>query len=336
MSSKNSQNKSTSIQKNYIPIKAHIIRTSNGLGGIDKTDLDYAIDNLNKIFTEASMEFFLCEDINFIDSDSFYQYKISKEKDLLRSHYKQDVLNIYFSDIIVNNSDESVCGYTYNKDKYDIVVIQNDCAMNGSSLAHEIGHYFSLIHTHGTDNNGLTNELVNGKNCSESGDQICDTPADPKLTTQNVNNFCRYIGEERDANGELYTPDTKNIMSYSMKGCRSYFSNQQLARMHAYYTVVKNYLTCSEDSEETAIVKNNASEASKIKIYPNPMIDDVIHVKQFQNDKFTSYEISNLMGQIFTSGRLTNETVHVGHLASGSYLITLKNGHSKAVKRLIK
>ena len=336
LSSKGSQNKSTSTNINYIPIKAHIIRTSNGIGGLEDYELNDAITNLNEIFAEASMEFFLCDDINYIDSDSFYQFRSSKESSLVNENYKKGVLNIYFSDIILNMSDQSICGYTYNKQDYDIIVIQNDCATNSSSLAHEIGHYFSLIHTHGADNNQLTQELVNGENCSEYGDQICDTPADPKLTVQNVNNFCRYIGTETDAHGELFVPDTKNIMSYSMKGCRTHFSNEQLARMYAYYMVAKNYLNCSENFDDISKVTNSSSESLVVKIYPNPIIDDIIYIKQYNDDKFATYEISNLMGQVFASGKLSNETIHVGHLASGSYLVTLKNSHSRIVKRLIK
>jgi len=336
LSSKGSKNKSSSIDKNYIPIKAHIIRTSNGIGGLEDYELDAAITNLNEIFAEASMVFFLCEDINYIDSDSFYQFRSSKEGSLVNENYKKGVLNIYFSDIILNLSNESICGYTYNKEAYDVIVIQNDCATNSSSLAHEIGHYFSLIHTHGADNNKLTKELVNGDNCSEYGDQICDTPADPKLTIENVNNFCRYIGTETDAHGELFAPDTKNIMSYSMKGCRSHFSNEQLARMYAYYMVAKNYLNCSEDSDDISKIAKSSSESVPVKVYPNPIIGDVIHIKQFNDNIFESYEVSNLMGQVFASGKLSNETIHVGHLASGSYLITLKNSHSRIVKRLIK
>ncbi|APY11868.1 hypothetical protein BWZ22_11770 [Seonamhaeicola sp. S2-3] len=107
-----------------------------------------------------------------------------------------------------------------------------------------MGHFFSLIHTHGPDNNTLTTELVDGSNCDTDGDGICDTPADPKLTCENVNNFCQYIGTETDANGQAFTPDTGNIMSYAYKACRTHFSEQQLARMYAFYITQKNYLAC--------------------------------------------------------------------------------------------
>jgi hypothetical protein len=331
MSSKKTEKNSKSISKNYIPIKAHIIRSSDGDGGMDMSVLENIITNLNTTFGNAFMEFFLCNGINYINNDSFYHFKSNQEQSLVEANNVSGVINIYFTETIENATNESVCGYTYSKKNYDVIVMQNGCAGNDSSLAHELGHYFSLIHTHGADNTCMTKELVNGNNCSSDGDQICDTPADPKLTIENVNNFCRYIGTETDSNGEHYKPDTKNIMSYSMKGCRSQFSEQQLARMYAYFMTTKNYLTCGGEQVETKI-----SESTNIKIYPNPISGDVIYVKQNGSEAYKSFTVSNLMGQVFVSGTLTNNPIHLNHLPSGSYLITLRNKDSKMVKRLIK
>lgn len=331
ISSKKTQKNAKSISKNFIPIKAHIIRSSNGAGGLDTSELENTIKNLNAIFDNALMEFFLCDGINYINNDSFYHFKSNQESSLVDANNISGVINIYFTETIENTYNESVCGYTYNKKNYDVIIMQNGCASNDSSLAHEIGHYLSLIHTHGADNTCLTNELVNGNNCSSDGDQICDTPADPKLTIQNVNNFCLYIGIEKDGNGDYYAPDTKNIMSYSMKGCRSHFSEQQFARMYAYFMTTKNYLACGEKNSETKI-----SESTNIKIYPNPISGDVIYVKQNGSEEYNSFTISNLLGQEFASGTLTNKPIYLNHLPSGSYLITLRNNTSKIVKRLIK
>lgn len=298
---------------------------------MDTSELENAITNLNTTFGNAFMEFFLCDGINYINNDSFYHFKSSQEQALVEANNVSGVINIYFTETIENTSKESVCGYTYSKKNYDVIVMQNGCAGNDSSLAHELGHYFSLIHTHGTDNTCMTNEMVNGNNCSSDGDQICDTPADPKLTIKNFNNFCRYIGTETDSNGDPYTPDTKNIMSYSMKGCHSHFSEQQLARMYAYFMTTKNYLACGGEDAETKI-----SASTNIKIYPNPISGEVIYVKQTSTKEYHSFTISNLMGQVFVSGKLTNNPIHLSHLPSGSYLITIRSNNSKMVKRLIK
>ena len=75
--------------------------------------------------------------------------------------------------------------------------MRNSCAYNGSTIIHEFGHYFSLFHTHGPTNSAITTELVDGSNCTTSGDELCDTPADPNLSG-NVTN-CLYTGGLFDA-----------------------------------------------------------------------------------------------------------------------------------------
>jgi PKD repeat protein len=228
---------------NSIPIKAHIIRHSDGTGGLSVSKLNTAITTLNNIYAEADLEFFLCDGINYINEDLLCDFTKGDEKTLIETNYVNDLINIYFTDYIENTSEESICGYSNNLGRNDVIVMKTDCATNGSSLAHEMGHFFSLIHTHGPDDNKTT-ELVDGSNCDTDGDGICDTPADPGLTNDTVNNFCKYTGCETDSNGDKYVPDTNNIMSYSRKGCRNYFTPQQLARIYAFYQTAKSYLAC--------------------------------------------------------------------------------------------
>ncbi len=230
---------------NSIPVKAYIIRSSNGNGGLSTSDLNHAIENLNAIYADAYMEFFLCDGINYIDDDALCHFKKGNESDLKATNYTPGLINIYFTDYLENDSEESICGYSNNVGRNnDIIVMKNSCATNDSSLAHELGHFFSLIHTHGPDNSKMTTELVDGSNCDTDGDGICDTPADPILSKSNINNFCEFIGEETDTNGQIFNPDTGNMMSYSRKSCRNHFTDQQLARMYAFYQTTKNYLAC--------------------------------------------------------------------------------------------
>jgi acetyl-CoA carboxylase beta subunit len=115
-------------------------------------------------------------------------------------------------------------------------------ALNGSTLAHEVGHWFGLMHTHGNLDNG-TDELVNGSNCTDAGDLICDTPADPRLTGL-VSSNCVYNPPSvapRDANGQLFAPETNNLMSYSLSQCRNRFSDGQVLIMQETYISLESY-----------------------------------------------------------------------------------------------
>ncbi|GGD02887.1 T9SS type A sorting domain-containing protein [Hyunsoonleella pacifica] len=230
---------------NSIPVKAYIMRSSSGHGGLSQDELYKAINDLNEIYADAFMEFFLCDGVNYIDNDEFfYKFNRTEEADLTENYYTPGVINIYFTEYVEVRAGIGLCGYSNTFGGADIIVMNNNCGTNGTSLAHEIGHFFSLMHTHGPDNHKLTTELVDGSNCDTDGDMICDTPADPKLGTGNVNSDCEYTGGLKDANGELYKPDTENIMSYSRSSCKSHFSEQQLARMYAFYKSARQYLSC--------------------------------------------------------------------------------------------
>jgi hypothetical protein len=101
------------------------------------------------------------------------------------------------------------------------LVIRSDRVFTSTS-PHELGHCLNLLHTHETAR-GV--EAINGSNCSTAGDLVCDTPADPRLGTNNVNGNCEYFG------GNGFNPLTNNIMSYSRDLCRDEFTNGQSYRM---------------------------------------------------------------------------------------------------------
>ncbi|MBK9047683.1 MAG: hypothetical protein IPL74_13565 [Bacteroidetes bacterium] len=98
------------------------------------------------------------------------------------------------------------------QDHYVAVTASN--LNDNSTLAHELGHYLGLYHTHETSN-GV--EYVNGSNCGTAGDLLCDTPADPNLFSCS-NSSCQYTCPTlTDPLGQFYSPLMDNIMSYAYK-----------------------------------------------------------------------------------------------------------------------
>lgn len=224
-----------------IAITAHIVRKSDGTGGLTVSELSAAMSNLNQIYQVSNLSFFLFGEPNYIDDDRFYSFNSADEAAMTTPNNVENTINVYFMNSAVSNGN-SLCGYAYfPASGRDHIIMVNSCTTNGSTFPHEIGHYFSLYHTHGKTNNGTTDELVNGSNCATAGDDLCDTAADPNLSG-NVNAQCQYTGDDVDANNQVYNPNPKNLMSYSRKECRDEFSSEQASRITSAYHTFKTYL----------------------------------------------------------------------------------------------
>lgn len=254
-----------------IPVQIHIIRNSEGKGGTDEQVIFEELDLVNDLYAAANIEFLVNKSINFIDSDRFFDYHKSDEALLAGTHDVEGALNIYFANT-VSTTNSNICGYTHLPGSgLDRVFMAKGCAGNGSTLAHEIGHYLSLMHTHGFSSG--SNELVDGSNCEQEGDLICDTPADPKLTGL-VNGDCEYTGSELDPNGQPYHPDVENIMSYAPSYCRSQFTQEQVDQMvyslqqnHQNLIIDESYVTVADMLQTQSAVMNSTLA---LEVFPNP------------------------------------------------------------------
>ncbi|MEL6674657.1 MAG: M43 family zinc metalloprotease [Bacteroidota bacterium] len=212
-----------------VPMLITVITRSDGSGGLTRAQLEAAVQTVNDRYAPVNIFFEMCEP-QYIASNSLYDYESRTEEDLLMALARDNVMNVFIANS-VRAGTSSVCGYTYLPGPgADAVFLNAGCAMNGSTFSHEIGHYLNLYHTHGTTNNGTTDELVNGSNCVSAGDRICDTPADPNLSGE-VNGSCNYTGSAKDANGDAFQPNPRNIMSYAPSACRNLFTQGQYDRM---------------------------------------------------------------------------------------------------------
>lgn len=235
-----------------IPLKIHAVRPSVGTGGgFSEAQLTNLFSKLNAYYINAGIEFFKFGEVNNIVSDSYYNLNSANEGGLAVPNDVSNVINVYFTNTLITNG-TPLCGYTRFPPSSDRVFTTYGCALGGTTLEHELGHYFTLFHTHGTTNTGTTDELVNGSNCQNAGDRLCDTPADPNLTGK-VSASCAYTGVDRDANGQAFSPNVRNIMAYSRDACQDFFSIGQYERVRNGYENGRNYLLIQSDEFTTSI-----------------------------------------------------------------------------------
>lgn len=219
-------------------IVAHIFRDStSGTYGVSEQAIQESVESMNMPFSPICVSFEVCQ---FIYHDNFEHDSIDRELEMAEIAAKHNVdyrINVYYvkylgppqigfdiSGLATLNGIKSATGGSY--------IFLEKTGL--SSITHEMGHYFNLLHTF----EGSGTELVNGSNCETEGDQICDTPADPFVQGDPLGLYlgdkCRFISEKRDRNGEYYNPDVGNIMSYY--GCGDCgFTWGQLNRMAQAY-----------------------------------------------------------------------------------------------------
>lgn len=161
---------------------------------------------------------------------------------VFRKHNKPRLINVYYVDTLYASKRKPVEGLASFpvdlKQHIDRIIIAKSSALSARIMAHELGHYFGLLHTHDTDNG---KELVNGLNSHTAGDLITDTPADPNLYKLTDVRTCKYKGNLKDDNGDLYHPDPSNLMSYAFN-CRKKFSLGQCDRIRSRLMNSRAYL----------------------------------------------------------------------------------------------
>ncbi|CAL2063965.1 FG-GAP-like repeat-containing protein [Tenacibaculum sp. 190524A05c] len=263
-----------------IPIVAHILRKNDGTGGTNRATIQASIDRANTAYAPLNMSFYI-HSIKYINSTSAYNttFDVHEERTGLSvtTRNVKRKLNIYF----VQNSTTSWANFPSTDAKKQHILMKNSHVTNESTLAHEIGHWFDLWHTHETV---AGSELVNGSNCSSAGDLICDTAADPSLSGR-VNNSCGYTGTARDANRDLYTPDPRNLMSYSLKKCRTRFSRGQIFRIQSAYLGMETDRGYTFDGATNGVIKGFGSAFATGDFNGDGLLDYAIGAKNSNDNE---------------------------------------------------
>lgn len=313
-----------------VPIQVHIIGANNGLFAIDTQIVVNEIEIMNDYFTDINISFVMCGEINFIYDNELVTFIKGESEWICDQEDILGAINIYYAPQLDLDDGESICGYGPNFTNRARIFIDNNCAGNGATLTHEMGHSFSLNHTHRTADGA---ELASGINCATAGDLFCDTPADPLINGTNVNSNCEYFGTELDNQQNPYNPDTGNIMSYSPAQCVNHFSGEQYMKMRAYYDANGSILNCLVSHTNTI-----DEFLSKIMIYPNPSSESLFVENAPAN---AMIQIWNSQGQLMakTQNKRNSDLIEIKEFLefnSGMYYLKIYYSDSFTTKRIIK
>lgn len=247
-----------------VPVVHHISRRDNGgNAAVTEARINKIMGDINGNFKSAKIQFF-SKDIKFVDNTQWNTQFVKQddfiENKVLASFEDPDALNIFYFITLLNRRNGQITGELGatalfpdqgNNLKLSASSVEIE---NTATATHEIGHYLGLYHTDDdfTDAQGRL-ELVDGSNCAEAGDKICDTPASPDLNDSNIDEpTCNYIGTETDVNGMRYNPDTLNFMTQwagtdpNGSLCRRQFSQGQIDKMISVLDNERDYLITRE------------------------------------------------------------------------------------------
>jgi hypothetical protein len=225
-----------------VPFQPHIVRTDAGTGGPNATTVMNNIIAARDKYLPYGITLNILP-INYIDNTSLMVLGTSgvggsgytEGDNILQLNNVANVVNAYFVTTAYGSSGGAIGGYArfpWNLPNDYFVVVNNSIAENGATVAHEMGHYFGLLHTFET---AYAVELVNGSNCGAAGDLLCDTPADGYHTYGDSSGATCTYSTGTDANGDAYAADETQIMSYNQPfSCVSNFSPEAEARIRFY------------------------------------------------------------------------------------------------------
>ena len=248
-----------------VPVTFHLVARNDGTGRLSEDLVYNAICTINERLAsfESEIRLFL-DEIRLIENNTIY----SNPQDVSLGSFKDfSSVNVFCVGEIASGSGGTTLGYY--QPGVDIIVMKNDNVSNGGwTFEHEVGHYFSLAHTHrgwestpydpnifpekvtsvtvtsSQVSGSVQVELMNGSNCGIAGDMICDTP--PDYGRGQSCNCCVLNTTILDRNCEPIAPIMNNVMSYS-NGCADWlFTPQQILAMETDY-----------DSPQRAIIRGS-------------------------------------------------------------------------------
>ena len=222
------------------------------------------------------------------------------------------------------------------------------CASQGNSTADEkIGKVvFGTINNTSTGTAGYENFTALSSNVSKS--TAYTITITPSWTSTSFNEgYAVFIDYNQDGDfadagetvwtktrskttpvtGTITIPATALVGATRMRVSMKYNATPTACEVFSYGQVEDYTVNIVGAARETA---NQLS----FTVYPNPVKGDMLNISNL--DMAATYRVINMMGQELGKGKVENNTIYVGTLTSGTYMIEISNEKGTTAKRFIK
>ena len=219
----------------YVPVTYHIVNKTNGTGGISLSKVFETHCELNKGYVQPQIYFYI-HSIDTINDDALWAMSDGQGGTNYNLGYgafsTNNVANV--ANVYITGALPGLCGFaTFPNTAPNgggLFLNKDCCGTGGTTIPHEMGHFFNLDHTFNQTNPPeYVTRTASWKNCATKGDGFCDTPADPSQGRA----ACPYTSTATDAHGEVYTPNVTLFMSYFNDNCVNSFSPQEQNEINA-------------------------------------------------------------------------------------------------------
>ena len=185
----------------------------------------------------------------------------------------------------------------------------------GRTLSHELGHFFNLEHTFGTDQclPSNTDEIIDTPQCRASGG--CPP----------TGSVAGCVADEKSL--------TINYMDYTDDACMYMFTANQAIRMKAFYNVIASQFKIN-------VLSNDKFEFKDFTLFPNPNTGNFKISFTPENNNEIEIIVSDISGRniynkSFQYSDMFDQEVQINTIASGMYFVNIQNGAKKISKRII-